>query len=282
MSRVRSWLVEDPLQDTGGDERTGERDPDPDLGAIDRRICRRRGLRRGRDRRRGLRAQALGLLGGAAGLLGLGASLLGLLAELALLARELLFGLLELVVRLGRLLLDAARRGLGDLRAQLSRACLFARALRLGARLGGRRDGFGLARGLSGGGLLGVRQGIHLLRALRVVLSHSGGSSPKMRRNTTAATRVVTIEASAPMPATRPDHARRLTRSLSDMAAESKWSRSKYGASPAKDGSGPAGMRGSSDGATMRRGRRRRSRPDAPWPARTLRRPDRACRRSSP
>ena len=98
-----------------------------------------------------------------------------------------------------------------------------------------------------------VRRRVPLLGALGVVVSHSGGSSPKMRRKTTAATRVVTIEARAPMPASRPDQARRLTRSLSLMAAV----------------------------GSMRRGRRRWSGRRGPWPARTPPRPRRAARRSS-
>ena len=63
---------------------------------------------------------------------------------------------------------------------------------------------------------------------------------------------VVTIDARAPVPASRPDQARRLTRSLSVMAAES-----------------------------MRRGRRRWSARCGPWPARTPPRSPAAGRRSS-
>ena len=47
------------------------------------------------------------------------------------------------------------------------------------------------------------------------VLGHSGGSSPKARRQIVAATLVVAIEASAPRPASSPDQIRRLTNSFS-------------------------------------------------------------------
>ena len=81
--------------------------------------------------------------------------------------------------------------------AQLGAARLGGRALGLGLRLarggglgrllGGRaRGGLGLLAGVPGERLLLVG-GVPLLRALGVVVFHSGGSSPKMRRNTTAA-----------------------------------------------------------------------------------------------
>src|SRR5262249_19041561 len=143
-----------------------------------------------------------------------------------------LLGRFDLVVGLRRLFLGAARLGLAQLGLQLGAAGEGGTALGLLFREVGRGP---------------------LLRALGIVLAHSGGSSPKMRRKTTAATRVVTIEASAPMPASMPDQARRLTMSLSFMAAQS-----------------------------MPRGRRRSSAPRGASRARTRPRPPRAARRSTP
>jgi hypothetical protein len=56
-----------------------------------------------------------------------------------------------------------------------------------------------------------------LARRLGVFLAHSGGSSPKTRRQISAALLDVTTEASAPRPASRPAHSSRLTISLSVM-----------------------------------------------------------------
>src|SRR3954470_19333254 len=243
------FLVEDPLEDARRQEGAAEREPGPYLGALQHALRRRGALaaevcpaarRRRRDRRRirvraearrgdvaagepaGARTRGGGLLGVPARLRRLGLHPLGALLELVLLARELLLGLLRVLdglVRLAGLLLGAPRLGLRELGAQLGRAGLRRR------------------RGV-------LRWGLPLLGALRIVGAHSGGSSPKMRRKTTAASRVVTIEASAPIPASSPDQAKRLTMSLSVMAAES-----------------------------MRRGRRRSSRRCVPWPARTRFRP---------
>src|SRR6185503_2678639 len=52
---------------------------------------------------------------------------------------------------------------------------------------------------------------------LGVFLAHSGGSSPKTRRQISAATREVATEDSAPSPASSPAHISRLTISLSVM-----------------------------------------------------------------
>src|SRR4051812_17462904 len=256
MSLARS-SVEDPLQNTGREEGSREGDAHLHLWALQRAVrdghaisaevllaaCRRSGRRRvgvrpdagaghvAAGEAAGARLRGRRLLGVAARLLRLALGLLGALAELALLAGELLLLLLRLLdglVGLARLLLGAARVRLRELRAQL-----------------------GLAR--LGGGVDILGRGLPLLGALRIVAAHSGGSSPKIRRKTSAATLVVTIDASAPIPATSPDQARRLTKSLSDMAAQS-----------------------------MRPARRRSSRRCASWPARRPRRPAAAARRSSP
>src|SRR3954454_794122 len=250
-------LVEDPLEDARRQEGAAEREPGPHLGALQQALSRRGALaaeavlaagRRGRHGRRirvradarggdvaagepaGPRPRGRGLLSVAAHLRGLGLHPLGPLLELVLLARELLLGLLRLLdglVRLPGLLLGAPRVGRRELRAQLGRTRLRRRRRILG-------------RGLPLGGALGI------------VGAHSGGSSPKIRRKSIAAILVVTIEASAPIPATSPDHARRLTSSLWFMAAES-----------------------------MRRARRRSSPRCGPSPARRPRRPAGAGRRSS-
>src|SRR3954469_15185975 len=229
--------VHQPLEDAREQERAGEDDAGLDLGTIERAgLSRRRRLdrrpvgarggrgrrrgglrpdarahharaadRRGRDLRRGhLDLHPRGLVGLTPALLGLGLRRGRLLAGLALLARKLLLGLLrlgDLVVGLRRLLLGLAYLGLAQLGLQLGAARQ-------------RRPALGLL-------LRELRRG-PLLRALGIVLAHSGGSSPKTRRKTTAATRVVTIEASAPIPASSPDQAKRLTMSLSVMAAESR------------------------------------------------------------
>src|SRR4051812_21787365 len=58
-------------------------------------------------------------------------------------------------------------------------------------------------------------------RARRGLFAHSGGSSPKTRFQITVASLVVITEASAPMPATRPAHIKRLTSSLSVIVGRS-------------------------------------------------------------
>src|SRR3954452_1044896 len=75
-----------------------------------------------------------------------------------------------------------------------------------GSRRGGRRL-------LEGRRLVGLRAGVGG-RVDLVGGHHSGGSSPKARRQIAAATRVVATEASAPRPARRPDHISRLLISL--------------------------------------------------------------------
>ena len=55
-------------------------------------------------------------------------------------------------------------------------------------------------------------------RLARRLVGHSGGSSPNTRIQTMAATRVDARVASAPNPASMPDHSRRLTKGLSNIA----------------------------------------------------------------
>src|SRR3954447_7154363 len=224
--------------------------------------ARQRGRRLRRRRPLGLLVLAGGLRGVLAGARRLLFLALRLLTGLGLPARELLLlllRLLDLLVGVRRRFFGAPRVGLGELGAQLRLARLGTGALLLRGRLargGGRGSllGGGAGRDLALlGGLAGLAQRVHLLCALRILVgAHSGGSSPKIRRNRTAASRVVTIEANAPVPASSPDHARRLTRSLWFMARES-----------------------------INPGRRRWSRRRAPWPARRRRRPRPAGRRSS-
>ena len=109
-------------------------------------------------------------------------------------------GLLELLALLAGELLGLLGRLLGPL--------LGLRALLLGAPRVRQRD------------VLAQLRAAGLGRRLVGILAHSGGSSPKARRQITAASLVVAIEASAPSAASRPDHTSRLTISLS-MAAES-------------------------------------------------------------
>jgi hypothetical protein len=77
--------------------------------------------------------------------------------------------------------------------------------------LGGRR--------LAGG--RGTLLGHRLIRSRRLILwlvGHSGGSSPKMRIQIIAATRVEARVASAPRPASKPDQTRRFMSGLSIIA----------------------------------------------------------------
>src|SRR3954451_13461136 len=216
MSGCRPWLlVEDALEDAGGEEGADERGARLDLRTLGHRrgACRRQpALCAGGTRWRrlaGLAGHLVALAGGVLGLLaravGLLLGLLRLLALLSLLARELLLGLLRvdhLVVGVRGLLLRAARVGGRDLGAQLGGARLGTGALGLRLRLTGGGRGGGLGR--------------------LVWLAHSGGSSPNTRRQISAAARVVATDATAPSPASRPDHISRLTISLSVMAGQSK------------------------------------------------------------
>src|SRR5262245_14087736 len=143
---------------------------------------------RARHRGHGLRRTGLGLgprrVGRLASSLGLLRGTLGLLALAPRAARELLLFL----GRLGDLLL-----GLCDLFFALARLGGLDVALDLGCA--------------------------RLALGDRARFAHSGGSSPKRRTQIRVAILVVTTVASAPRPASRPDHMRRLTISLSVMWA---------------------------------------------------------------
>src|SRR6185312_7146028 len=76
-----------------------------------------------------------------------------------------------------------------------------------GERVGGERSLFD--RRLAVVGNAGLGSGVR----------HSGGSSPNARIQIIAAIRCVAMLASAPMPASRPDHTSRLTRSLSAISS---------------------------------------------------------------
>src|SRR5690242_11838916 len=77
--------------------------------------------------------------------------------------------------------------------------------------LGGRSRRLGTAEH-GAAGRRRVRCGLGARRGWRVrVRAHSGGSSPKARRQIIAAAFVVATEASAPSPARSPDHMSRLT-----------------------------------------------------------------------
>src|SRR4051812_38496094 len=254
LSAMAPGSVEDALEDPGDDERTRERGTGEHLGTLgERRLGRGRdglGARRGRlGRRRGLARARVALAGGLLGLLAgtvrLLGGLLGAFALLALLAGELLLallGVLDLVVRAGGLLLRAARIRGRELGPQLGGTGLCPGVLGVGGGLAGR------------GSLGGRRRG--LLRGGGFVLAHSGGSSPKARRQISAASFVVATEATAPIPASNADQIRRLTISLSVMARQSK-------------------CRG-------RRDRRRSSRRCSPSHGRRRRRPRPRHRRSTP
>ena len=163
-------------------------------------------------------------------------ALLGL-AALALLLRLVLLRLGHRLLGLRLLLLGPALVGDRELLAQLGTA------------------GLGLVTVACGRPLLGRLLGRGDRARLFGILAHSGGSSPKARTQIRCAAFVVAIEASAPSPARRPDHIRRLTRSLSVIGA---------------DTSRGAGL------PTPRRWWRRRT----AWPARSRPPPRRAARRS--
>ena len=121
------------------------------------------------------------------------------------------------------------------------------RRLRRGSRRlrrGSRRLGHSSSRHVRGGGRLvgDERSGLVPSRLYRWLLArrlvgHSGGSSPNTRIQIMAATRVDASVASAPNPASIPDHSRRLTKGLSNIVQAFKQTRARW---RRRTGSGPA------------------------------------------
>ena len=225
---VRHASVDQPLEDAGEQERAGEDDPGRDLRAVERARLGRLRPRAARSaggggrggRRIGVRTHARRHHVRAGEIRAAASDARGLRRRRSASAACLrparprprparhapcalrslresfsssLLGGLDVLVGLRRSPPRRAARRSRELGAQLGAACLgsarsaCASASRAAAepRLGGRRGRHARAPSSKRSSA-----GVPLLRALGVVFSHSGGSSPKMRRNTTAATRV--------------------------------------------------------------------------------------------
>ena len=154
------------------------------------------------------------------------------------------------------------RRGVG----RRTRSALGARRGRRGAASGAgaaraarqrfrRLTSVGASSGASAAGV--SPSGSSGWRLARRLVGHSGGSSPNTRIQIMAATRVDASVASAPNPASMPDHSRRLTKGLSNIVEAFKQTRRR------------------------RRVRGRSCRRSSTWRARAPRRRRRRCRRSS-